>query len=307
MTDRKISRCTTARQRIGRMLDALGIEAGSKQSLEWVCGPYDSAGRWLQRRKRIGTHAMMLADVPELIRLNDAGWSVFLRAPSGMIYLDDVTPAGADALRNLGVVPRAVVETSPGRLQVWLRVPDEVDVHTLYVAIESRIGADPGARPSAKGAGRLGRLPGFRNTKPSRSGCWVLLRSATRRMESGSSIAVLHELAEHQDQKNHTAARAARAAPMAMKPPSGRRASSPPATVDESRADWAAACRAAGAPGATQASVRAAILRRRPYDQIAARHDAEDYLRRTVTRAMAHVSDGRGQAVPLNSQAARPA
>jgi hypothetical protein len=284
--------CTTARQRISRMLDALGIAAESARTLEWVCGPYESAGRWLQRRKRIGTRARMLADVTELVRLNNADWSVFLRAPSGVIYLDDVTPAGADALRDLGVVPRVVVETSPGRLQVWLRVPDGVDAHALYVGIESRIGADSGARPSATGAGRLGRLPGFRNTKPSRSGCWVLLRSATTRSEPESSSAELREIANKRtgDRTNHTAARAPRSASTAMQPPSSRRASSPPATGDQSRVDWAVACRAAATPGATEASVRAAILWRRPYDQIAARHDAEDYLRRTVTGAMARVA-----------------
>ena len=79
------------------------------------------------------------------------------------VDLDAVRP---DRLRAIGIEPAAVVETSPGRYQAWIRFPQpglpEPEVRRLQIAIADDLGLEPGA----KQARHAGRVPGYQNRKP---------------------------------------------------------------------------------------------------------------------------------------------
>jgi len=102
--------------------------------------------------------------------MNSQGYHVFIR-PAGrpdLAYLDDLDRDGLERLVRDGVKPLAVIETSPGRFQAWIRLPaaDPEEARQQLRTLAQRYGADP----AAVGLGRFGRLPGFTNPKPEHVG-----------------------------------------------------------------------------------------------------------------------------------------
>lgn len=275
------------RTAVTRLIAALGLT--SKDTIAWAWGPYDSSRRWVRWREQTGTPTDLFADLPRLRLLNRLKkCSVFLRGPQHVIYIDDLTATGVANLRDLDIQPRAIVETSKGSYQAWLSVSPELDRHALYLGIERQIGCDPGARPSNNGMQRLGRLPGFLNTKPER-GDWALLRSATTRQDTPESQQALKDLAANPQEIHceHT--------PVGGRPAGARRRSTPAAggrDNSESGRDWAAACKAAARTGATYEDVCDAVKVRRPTIWQEKRHP-ERYIDRTVSRAIDHVTGQR--------------
>lgn len=268
---------------VTRFLSALKIKVD--EEISWEAGPYSDDCVWTFKRRWRGSRSDLIAAIPTLTKLNRIGWSIFIRPPSRLIYIDDMTINSRDALQACGVQPCATVQTSQDRLQVWLSVPPSVDAADLYVAIEQRFGADAGARPSRNGTSRLGRLPGFINTKPTRNKQWVLLLNAMTRLESESSEHVIRELAASRKSLNTPPAppRAMSAAP----PP--RQPSSPAAAIRRSGTD--------SSPSGKDCSDAMRMLARRvPAAEVEAmllaratarnKHSPNDYARRTVAAAL---------------------
>jgi hypothetical protein len=98
---------------------------------------------------------------------NACGSRIYVR-PSGehrFTVLDDLDEASLDRLAADGFHPCAIVETSAGNFQAWLKHPAEFPkLIGTFVAqtLASRYDADP----SAADWRRFGRLPGFTNCKP---------------------------------------------------------------------------------------------------------------------------------------------
>ena len=123
--------------------------------------------------------------VPLLRSHNARGAHIYIR-PSGehrFTVLDDLHQDGIDKLASDGFEPCAVVETSTGNLQAWLKhdgvYPTEISTFVAQT-LADRYQADP----SAADWRRFGRLPGFTNCKPKyrkENGLYpyVLLRSFT--------------------------------------------------------------------------------------------------------------------------------
>ena len=118
-----------------------------------------------------GLDAIPASAVLDKLRLlkfrNARGSHIYLR-PSGehrYTVLDDLDEAKLASLSADGFEPCAVVETSKGNFQAWLK-------HTAILSkllgtfaaqtLDARYGADP----SAADWRRFGRLPGFTNCKP---------------------------------------------------------------------------------------------------------------------------------------------
>jgi hypothetical protein len=79
--------------------------------------------------------------------------------------LDDLDRAAVDRLHTEGFTPSALVETSPGNFQAWLKHSQPLEGRLATLA--ARILADRfDADPSAAGWMRYGRLPGLTNRKP---------------------------------------------------------------------------------------------------------------------------------------------
>jgi len=90
--------------------------------------------------------------------------------PAGVHGLSLVDDLKADALARMkaeGFEPAAVVETSPGNLQVWLKHGETLDEAASTRAaklLAQRYGGDPGSADWR----HFGRLAGFTNPKPNR-------------------------------------------------------------------------------------------------------------------------------------------
>ena len=111
--------------------------------------------------------ATVIERLPLLKYRNARGSHIYIR-PSGehrFTVLDDLDEASLTRLYADGFTPCAVVETSAGNFQAWLRqatvLPRLLGTFAAQT-LASRYGADP----SAADWRRFGRLPGFTNCKP---------------------------------------------------------------------------------------------------------------------------------------------
>jgi len=116
---------------------------------------------------------------------NARGAHIYIR-PAGehrFSVLDDLNSDSVAQLTGDGLEPCAVVETSPGNFQAWLK-HDDVYPAPMSTFIAQNLAKRYGADLSAADWRRFGRLPGFTNCKPKyrRDNSlypYVLLRSAT--------------------------------------------------------------------------------------------------------------------------------
>jgi hypothetical protein len=116
---------------------------------------------------------------------NARGAHIYIRPAGEHRYtvLDDLNSDSLDQLAAAGYDPCAVVETSLGNFQAWLKHDDESPA-PLSTFIAQTLAKRYRADPSAADWRRFGRLPGFTNCKPKyrkSNGLYpyVLLRSAT--------------------------------------------------------------------------------------------------------------------------------
>jgi hypothetical protein len=143
---------------------------------------------------------------------NREGFDVYFRPYAGdrnagyiLVDLDDVRPAVLTSMRHNGHEPCAVIETSPGHLQVWIRVSVVPLPPKLATPISRHLARlYQGDRASADWR-HVGRLAGFTNQKPQRrlpAGWppWVKLRYAAVGLASNTRSlveAVVHEGTQH--------------------------------------------------------------------------------------------------------------
>ncbi len=147
---------------------------------------------------------------------NARGAHIYIR-PSGehrYTILDDLTADSVARLAGDGLEPCAVVETSLGNFQAWLK-HDDVYPAPLSTFIAQTLAERYGADPSAADWRRFGRLPGFTNCKPKyrkSSGLYpyVLLRSATGEQYRQAAYLRLEMTKLYQLQEQEREAHAAR-------------------------------------------------------------------------------------------------
>lgn len=153
-----------------QFLSALGAD------LRWrLIRAADATGQWFESARNPGQTLATLRLDGLHARFS---WHVRPMPDAGryrLTLLDDATDATIQQLIADGLPPTAVVETSPGRLQVWHRWPWAMPAEKLTRLLrhlQTTYGTDPGANS----AGHPGRLPGSRNWKPGRHGVRVVLR-----------------------------------------------------------------------------------------------------------------------------------
>jgi len=134
--------------------------------------------------------ANVISRLPLLKSHNAKGAHIYIR-PSGehrYTVLDDLNRNSVDRLSADGYGPCAVVETSPGNLQAWLK-HDGVYPASLSTFVAQTLAQRYRADPSAADWRRFGRLPGFTNCKPKYRQSnnlypYVLLKSWNRQQHS---------------------------------------------------------------------------------------------------------------------------
>jgi hypothetical protein len=108
----------------------------------------------------------LLRMLPYLKYRNANGSHIYIRPTGESPYtlLDDLTPAALARLHAEGYAPAAVVETSPGSSQAWLRHSQPLTKELGTFAAKT-LAEQFGADRSAADWRRFGRTPGFTNRK----------------------------------------------------------------------------------------------------------------------------------------------
>ena len=115
---------------------------------------------------RIWDSATLIRSIPWLCMQNADGRNIYVR-PKGEHDLSLVDDLSADAVKRMkatGFTPAAVVETSPGNFQVWLKHPHQLPRELSTMAarkLAEEFGGDRGAADWR----HFGRLAGFTNRK----------------------------------------------------------------------------------------------------------------------------------------------
>ena len=131
--------------------------------------------------------------LPWLKRANAQGREVLIRPAPGedarLVLMGGLNAAEVERMRRAGREPAVVVESAPGRLEGWVRVPACDEARRWEVL--RQLAAERGADPAREEVGRYGRLAGFTNPRE-RAGerePWVLCRaSAGREASAGAEL-----------------------------------------------------------------------------------------------------------------------
>lgn len=124
------------------------------------------SGSGMHRMESVAASSVMRM-LPYLKHRNASGAHIYFRPTGESAYtlLDDLT---ADTLARLaveGYSPAAIIETSPGSFQAWLRHAQSLSKELGTLAAKT-LASQFGADASAADWRRFGRAPGFTNRKP---------------------------------------------------------------------------------------------------------------------------------------------
>ena len=158
------------------------------------------------------TKEAILAKLRFLKSQNARGAHIYVR-PSGihnLTVLDDLAQESVERLSADGFEPCAVVETSPGNFQAWLK-HNRIYENAVSTFIAQELARRYQADPNAADWRRFGRLPGFTNCKPKHRQAngffpFVLLRSCsgkpfTRAEAFGLEMASRYQLQQEQNRR----------------------------------------------------------------------------------------------------------
>jgi hypothetical protein len=171
------------------------IHSGSRQ-------PYPGVRRWTASR-------LLEPATLRFLRIrNRDGYEVYFRPYAGslnagyiLLDLDRPAPGILSSLRSHGHEPSVVVETSPGKLQAWIRVSRQPLPLSLATGISRRLAQLYAADRASADGRHLGRMAGFANRKPQRRlpdgrAPWVKLIYARDCLARESAVLIQHAAAE---------------------------------------------------------------------------------------------------------------
>ncbi len=248
-----------------------------------------------------GMYRVEAAPAPRVLRMlpflkhrNANGAHIYIRPTGESPYtlLDDLNAASLPRLTAEGYAPAAVVETSPGSFQAWLRhlEPLSKELGTLAAkTLAEQFGADP----SAADWRRFGRAPGFTNRKPQYRTAqghypFAYLNSHTGQPFTAAESFLSQLLAtQQQTEQQRATARlsfAARPVPSPFPVTLSRFRKSPRYSGRPAAADMAFSI-AACAQGWAESEI-AAVLRREYLSRDTGNARQTAYIRRTVSKAL---------------------
>ena len=230
-----------------------------------------------------------------LLRFHNArGSHIYLR-PSGehrYTVLDDLDQAKLARLSAEGFEPCAVVETSKGNFQAWLK-HTAVLPRLLGTFAAQALAARYGADPSAADWRRFGRLPGFTNCKPRYRKADGLFPFVVLRSHSGQQLpkaqVFLEEItaayeAREREREQRRAERALSPRRGSRPMPSLERFRTSPRNAERPASADIAFCVAAFSSGMEEAQIEQALA-----DEYLSRDPSPSkraaYIRRTMTKA----------------------
>ena len=149
-----------------RTTEAVRTQLAGMGAERYDIGVYDRANDAMLLRRE-WTAAQVEASVGWFKGMNAQGRDIYIRptGSSGLYLIDDVPAATVERMRAEGYTPAAVVETSPGNLQAWVRVSDTPLSTEEGTAVTRDLAARYGGDMSSANWRHMGRLAGFTNRK----------------------------------------------------------------------------------------------------------------------------------------------
>jgi len=129
-------------------------------------GVYDRANDDMLLRREWAP-AQIEASIGWFRGMNAQGRDIYIRpiGSSGLYLIDDVPAATVERMHAEGYTPTAVVETSPGNFQAWVRVSDTPLSTEEGTAVARDLATRYGGDMSSANWRHMGRLAGFTNQK----------------------------------------------------------------------------------------------------------------------------------------------
>jgi len=274
------------------------LEAIKNQIRAMDCHTYDiglreqATGKFMIRNM---TQEQVLDAVPWLKNMNAKGNDIYIRPGRdenrALILVDDIDGIIVERMRDRGVGPALVVETSPKNLQVWISLGTEPMPENERAKVAKAFAAEFGGDVSSADATHFGRLAGFTNRKPEH-----LTENGYPYVLCRDSRGYLAEKSEHirlwamfaklpKDQTPPSANTVNTANPnTAFKAYFEEWSRYQWEKIDMSKGDFAAASRMAK-EGYTKADIETAILNCSPDLSTRKKWHMEDYARRTAVAA----------------------
>jgi hypothetical protein len=228
---------------------------------------------------------------------NKCGRHIYIR-PKGehnLSLVDDLTVDAVAGMKHDGFHPALVVETSPSNFQAWLKHPGPLDKERSTAtarALAEKFGGDTGAADWR----HFGRVSGFENKKPKYQNTITGLYPVVRIMEAEGNVypRADHFLATIRAMVEERLRARERLRRQTYAPPVGRQLKNIETfrsdlryAGDGNRIDLAYAVYALS-HGATEEEVAAAI-RSRDLSKKGAAYRQQDYVERTIRKAIAYV------------------
>ena len=266
----------------------------------------------------LGTTDEILGRVGWLRHRNAQGADVYVRPAGsvGLVLVDDLT---RDALRQMGAdgaAPAVIVETSPCNYQAWVRVADAPTLPALATAVGRLLAERYGGDLNSSDWRHYGRLAGVTNRKERHRRAdglfpYVLLHAAVGRLAPAAAAL----LADARARLEAVVADDGGIAPEAFSRPEGAAVSVSPLgrlyqrevarlvprypALDPSRIDWMIVVALARRfPDADDAALGQAMREGSPRLGERKAGHVDDYVTRTVARALRQVQQARPDAAP---------
>ncbi len=149
-----------------RTAEAVRAQLAGMGAERYDVGVYDRQNDAMLLRRE-WTPAQVEAAVGWFKVMNAQGRDIYIRptGSSGLYLIDDVPAATVERMRAEGYAPAAVVETSPGNNQAWVRVSDAPLSKGEGTAVARELAERFGGDMSSANWRHMGRLAGFTNRK----------------------------------------------------------------------------------------------------------------------------------------------
>ncbi len=149
-----------------RTTEAVQAQLAGMGAGRYDVGVYDRANDDMLLRRE-WTPAQVEASIGWFRGMNANGRDIYIRptGSSGLYLIDDVPAVTVERMRAEGYAPAAVVETSPGNHQAWVRVSDAPLSTGEGTAVARALAERFGGDLSSANWRHMGRLAGFTNRK----------------------------------------------------------------------------------------------------------------------------------------------